>query len=251
MTATCSTCGSPLVPDARFCAQCGTPVPASPAAPPAGPGAFERPRESQWYAEDQTEQASSPGEYDDYYPEDVPSNHGSPWPEPEAQRSRARLITGAVLLGFVIVVGLLYFLLLRPAGSRSEPLVGAKTPTTTVTVAQSAATVSSPPTTTATTAPPAYPTVVLPVGATLCPTLGTDASLHVAAGNAQTSCEFAVAVREAYVPAAAPGAPVSIQAASPRTGKTYAMTCTGSQPVQCTGGNNALVIIFGGTPQLP
>ena len=63
-----------------------------------------------------------------------------------------------------------------------------------------------------------------------------------AIGSDVTSCEFAVNVRDAYVDAGGRGNR-SIRAFSPKTGRTYTMTCRG-EPVTCTGGNNAVVHLY-------
>ncbi|WP_295697006.1 zinc-ribbon domain-containing protein [Lapillicoccus sp.] len=179
---------------------------------------------------------------------------GSPWQEPDGERSRALLIGGAALVGLLVLIGLVYFLLFRPASSPTASLPAAS-------ASASAPRATTPPpvaggATPKATAPPspsqaAYPAVALPAGSTVCPAVATGAYAHVAAGNSSTSCEFAAAVRAAYEPVAAPGGSVTVQATSPRTGKTYSMTCSGNQPVLCTGGNNAQVILYGGTPTTP
>ena len=53
-----------------------------------------------------------------------------------------------------------------------------------------------------------------------------------------TSCEFAQNVANDYN---ASGGSSSFSTYSPVTGQTYQMTCAGSSPVVCTGGNNATV----------
>jgi len=59
----------------------------------------------------------------------------------------------------------------------------------------------------------------------------------VTAGPA-TSCPFAVNVRDKYYSS---GESSVNDVYSPTTGKTYTMTCGGSSPHHCTGGNNASV----------
>jgi hypothetical protein len=56
--------------------------------------------------------------------------------------------------------------------------------------------------------------------------------------NSVTSCPFAESVRDEYYDN---GGASSVSAYSPTTGQAYAMTCTGSGPVTCRGGNNAQV----------
>ena len=58
--------------------------------------------------------------------------------------------------------------------------------------------------------------------------------------NSVTSCPFAQNVRSAY---ASSGGSSSIEVYSPVTDTTYRMSCGGSVPVICTGGNGAAVYI--------
>jgi len=60
--------------------------------------------------------------------------------------------------------------------------------------------------------------------------------------GANTSCPFALNVAQAYQTDWTPGS--AIYAYSPVTGSTYAMSCYGSDPTTCTGGNNALVELY-------
>ena len=177
---------------------------------------------------------------------------GSPWQEPDGAHSRALLIGGAALVGLLVLIGLVYFLLFRPGSSPTAALPSASASAPRATTPPPAAG-STPPKVTAPPSPsqPAYPALTLPAGSTVCPAVATGAYAHVAAGNSSTSCEFAAAVQAAYAPVAAPGGSVVVRATSPRTGRSYAMTCTGDQPVTCTGGNNARVFLFGGTATAP
>jgi hypothetical protein len=56
--------------------------------------------------------------------------------------------------------------------------------------------------------------------------------------NSVTSCPFAESVKDAYYSS---GGSSSVSAYSPTTGQAYAMSCSGSGPVTCRGGNNAQV----------
>jgi hypothetical protein len=62
-----------------------------------------------------------------------------------------------------------------------------------------------------------------------------------------TSCPFAENVKQAYSNAysATYTRPDTVSAASPVTGVTYEMRCTGKSPVACRGGTNALVEFYG------
>ena len=306
MTATCSLCGVPLAPDARFCTQCGTPVtpaaeatPPSPDERPAGP--YERPApngDEEYYPEDFPDHLSADTGRQVMagatYPTEPPAAYGPPaygsagylppgygppddalrgdeptyaaggfagrdeeladsWEEPDGPRSRVLLVGGAVLVGFLVLIGLVYFLLFRPGSSPTAALPSSSPSASAQGASTSPSVTGSTPSAVTTPAPSqsAYPAVTLPAGSTVCPTGATGAYAHVAAGNTSTSCEFATAVRAAYTPVAAPGTSVVVQATSPRTGKSYGMTCSGDQPVVCTGGNNAQVILYGGTPTAP
>lgn len=100
---------------------------------------------------------------------------------------------------------------------------------------------------TTTTPPTTKPPVTFPANATPCPaTTGQVGGFSAsAAGTDVTSCPFAEAVRVAYGGQSVRGQTVNIQAYSPVTGRNYTMTCSGSDLVTCTGGNNAVVHLIG------
>lgn len=62
--------------------------------------------------------------------------------------------------------------------------------------------------------------------------------------GADTSCQFAENVANAYTSASDSGN-VTVTASSPVTGQTYTMQCSGQSPVSCTGGTNAVVVFYG------
>ena len=66
----------------------------------------------------------------------------------------------------------------------------------------------------------------------------------VVAGSPSTSLAFAESVGYAYLAQPLRGYTVVVDAYSPVTGQIYAMTCTGYNPVVCTGGTNAVVLIY-------
>jgi hypothetical protein len=105
-------------------------------------------------------------------------------------------------------------------------------------------------------APPVHVTVVNGGGTTVCPNgvavsagavCATPAAPYYSGSNCDagvsvgpnTSCAFAFNVRAAY-DRQGPG---TVLAYSPVTRRTYAMTCAGSAPVVCTGGNDASVYL--------
>lgn len=86
---------------------------------------------------------------------------------------------------------------------------------------------------------------VLPADATPCAATFSDGEFSSSAiGSSVTSCGFAEAVRRSYLNNPWRNRPVAIQAVSPVTRTTYAMSCTGSRIVRCTGGNNAVVYLY-------
>lgn len=89
-----------------------------------------------------------------------------------------------------------------------------------------------------------FSTASLPAGATPCPeSSASPNSLGAWSGTSRTSCGFALAVRDAYVATAPNGGEATVRAESPITHTTYTMTCTGSQPVTCKGGDDAVVYL--------
>jgi len=79
-----------------------------------------------------------------------------------------------------------------------------------------------------------------------CKRVGTGPFAAVGTGNKTTTCKFAVNVREAYLKAHPDGSSGSVKAYSPKTKKNYKLACSGEQPVRCTGGVAAIVLIYGG-----
>ncbi len=94
--------------------------------------------------------------------------------------------------------------------------------------------------------PGIYPDVRATRGARECGRFDDSPYAAVAIGNSSTTCEFALKVREAYLAGGVNGADVTINAYSPKTHKDYEMRCSGEQPAVCTGGNRALVLVYGG-----
>ncbi|WP_424808123.1 hypothetical protein [Rhodococcus sp. 27YEA15] len=91
----------------------------------------------------------------------------------------------------------------------------------------------------------AAPAAAFPAGASPCtPTAaGTSGFRESATGSANTSCQFAEAVRAAFPVHSADGSS-SISARSPVTGKDYRMTCTTAAGVStCRGGDGAIVYL--------
>jgi hypothetical protein len=96
-----------------------------------------------------------------------------------------------------------------------------------------------------TSASPSYPEMSLT--GKECGRTGDGPYAAAAAANDHTSCPFALNVRDQYVGSGGNGSAVSITAHSPVTNKDYTMQCSGSQPVTCSGGNDAVVYLYGGS----
>ena len=130
-------------------------------------------------------------------------------------------------------------------GSAGQSSVGASpvaSPSAVPTSTPTPATSPTPTPTPSSASPSSTPST--PAGATVCATSDT-AYGRAGTGSSATSCGFATAVRTAYLAAVAqPGGSATVTAASPVTGKSYTMTCTGGSVVRCTGGNDAVVYIW-------
>ena len=161
------------------------------------------------------------------------------------------IVAGVLLL--VVALGLLTLLLVRPAagGSSGGPAAGGQADTSTTAPASDDSSTTSPPPDTPV---PAEPTdtqtsepVVLPDGAVQCPQRLDDPAArlqHSARGNDVTTCPFAENVRKEYLDQDVDGTQIEVRAYSPVTKKTYRMTCRGTTLVRCTGGENALVLVY-------
>lgn len=81
----------------------------------------------------------------------------------------------------------------------------------------------------------------LPAGVSRC--AGPSSGISVGRGTDVTSCDFAIAVRDAYI-AAGPDGAASLEVRSPVTSRSYSMSCSGDSVTRCTGGNNAVVVLY-------
>lgn len=86
-------------------------------------------------------------------------------------------------------------------------------------------------------------TVAVPQGARVCDS-GGDFKAY--AGTPRTSCAFAITVRDAFVGAGpvTDGSSRTVRAHSTVTDTTYTITCSGTDPVTCRGGNNAIIYLL-------
>lgn len=81
----------------------------------------------------------------------------------------------------------------------------------------------------------------VPSGVSEC--AGPSGGVAVGTGTDVTSCGFALAVRDAYVAGGSNG-PATLRVTSPVTNKAYTMSCSGEAVTRCTGGNNAVVVLY-------
>ncbi|WP_432278140.1 protein kinase domain-containing protein [Nocardia carnea] len=171
-----------------------------------------------------------------------------PEPGPQEQRSRTMpILAGAGVFLLVVLIAILGFTFLG-SGGEETPSAADSTGAATTTAAPSAPATSTAPTRTSSTTTTTTRADV-PAGAQPCTTAsGGGAYGSAAAGTAVTSCEFAEAVRQAYLDptvVSAEGEPVSIEATSPVTGQAYTLECVAADGlVTCRGGNNAVVYLY-------
>ncbi|MFI9532826.1 protein kinase [Nocardia fusca] len=179
---------------------------------------------------------------------------------PGDERSRVvPILTGVGVFAVVVVLAVLGIQFL--GGSGGDETTGAAGTTGAVTTSApeqtSAAgsgaepsTTTSARTSTTTSATTTTRQADLPAGAQPCSGAESSGSEYGAAatGTAVTSCEFAEAVRQAYLDptvVSAEGDPVSVEATSPVTGQAYTLECVAADGVvTCRGGNNAIVYLY-------
>ncbi|WP_280489629.1 hypothetical protein [Nocardia carnea] len=167
---------------------------------------------------------------------------------PEGQRSRTMpILAGAGVFLLVVLIAILGFTFLG-SGDEESPSAAESTGAATTAAPRS----SAPATSTAPARTSSSTTTTradLPSGAQPCTAAsGGGAYGSAATGTAVTSCEFAEAVRQAYLDPAvvsAEGEPVSVEATSPVTGQAYTLECVAADGlVTCRGGNNAVVYLY-------
>ena len=152
------------------------------------------------------------------------------------------LLLGGVLLGGLCVGGVVMAL----DQEEDEPVATETTVTETSSPTPSDPTTSSTSSTTSSTSSSSSsssPTRSgeLPAGVRSC--AGPKDGVAVGRGTEVTSCDFAVAVREAYLAESSSGS-VSLEVRSPVTKKDYTMSCSGQVVTRCTGGNDAVVVLY-------
>ncbi|WP_063059576.1 serine/threonine protein kinase [Nocardia sienata] len=179
---------------------------------------------------------------------------------PGDERSKVvPILTGIGVFAVVVIIAVLGIQFLGDSGGREA--TGAAITTGAVTTSAPgraaaadgstgpSATTSSR-TGTTTSATTTAPRADLPAGAQPCSGSAPGGSEYgsAATGTTVTSCEFAEAVRQAYLDPAvvsAEGDPVSVEATSPVTGQAYTLECVAAGGlVTCRGGNNAVVYLY-------
>ena len=176
---------------------------------------------------------------------------GQPQWAPEATRRRTSpaLIVAVVaivlLVAAISVLGTLLWL-----GSGTTSTQGAAATSTHFVTAEeepdSADSASTMPVVEPASPAPAPAVPATPAGAYQCSSLGGGPFARAGAGSSSTSCPFASSVRDSYLASGAGGGAATISAYSPVTGTSYTMYCApaGTNVVQCTGGNNAVVYVY-------
>lgn len=172
-----------------------------------------------------------------------PQAHQPPRREPGRGVSPAGMVgmlVGGVLVGGLCVGGAVMAL----NSGDDEPVATSTTvtststsqPTTSTSTSSSTSSSSSSSTTTV------RRTGKLPDGVTKC--AGPKQGTSVGRGSEVTSCAFAGAVRDAYLAEDPTSGSTKLEVRSPVTKKNYTMTCTGSTVTRCTGGNDAVVVLY-------
>lgn len=176
------------------------------------------------------------------YPPPPPPGGGYPPPPPPAPRPNGWVWAVIGVLATALIAVIVFFLVVYQYGDNSNNQAD-----TTSTATATQTTTEAGRTTTGggrTTTDPGTQTNA--PGAGRCPTVygpSGDYS-HSATGTNVTTCEFAEEVRVEYGRVQPGGGPAVISVFSPVTGRTYTMSCSGVNPVICTGGNNAVVYVY-------
>lgn len=177
---------------------------------------------------------------------------GSPqWaPEPAARRTAPAMVFAIVaIVVLVAIISVLGTVLWFTTGGFSTQSQASPSTSTQFVTAEAEPEQAGSPSTMAVSAEaaPAAPVVpATPSGAYLCSTSGSAPFARAGAGSSATSCPFAGSVRDSYRASGAGGGAATISAYSPVTGTSYTMYCApaGTNVVQCTGGNNAVVYVY-------
>jgi serine/threonine protein kinase len=157
----------------------------------------------------------------------TPPPYGYATPPPQQHRDRSGSPVALIVIGIVAVCGIAAAVL-AASGTFSK----ASPPTLSTVATTPGKTTPQPKAESPKGTPHPHKKPTPPAGSESCP---EASELWV---NQYTTCPFAENVQSAY--AESDGAH-KLSVYSPVTGKTYAMTCTGTTLITCTGGNNAAV----------
>ena len=223
------------------------PTPAAQAVPPPEPTIATGAVPESWWASESGTPAAATG-----------STWGAAAAAPEPQRSRSgvsplaliAMLVGGVLLGALVVGGAV----MATGGDDEPPTAAPETVTTTSDPTPSESSPTSEETDEETDEETSSDdesesssederTGKTPSGVSGC--AGPSGGVAVGRGSDVTSCAFAVAVRDAYVAKDADTKKkVTLRVTSPVTDKAYTMSCTGEGVTRCTGGTNAVVVLY-------
>ncbi len=209
----CPSCGAPHDPSAHFCESCGARLEA---------------------ADQATQPITPPPET--MAPAATPAYAG----QPPAGSGVAPLAIAALVVGVVAIIGIavvaLLFLRQNSTGTAGGTVSATPSPSPTPTVTKTREPRPTPTVTVTRTAIPDlpdWPTYTMP---------GTYKECDVGVfANPQTSCPFAANVASAWYTSGGSNYLPSVY--SPATGRYYDMYCSETLPTECTGGNNASVVI--------
>lgn len=153
------------------------------------------------------------------------------------------MLLGGVLLGGLCVGGTVMALNQDEGESAASQTTVTETSSETPTSTDTPTSSSTSSSTTSSSSTSSSPTRSgeLPAGVRSC--AGPKSGVAVGRGTEVTSCDFAVAVREAYL-AEKPEGDVTLEVRSPVTEESYGMSCSGQAVTRCTGGNDAVVVLY-------
>lgn len=195
--------------------------------------------EDWWTSEPEPASAAAPS----------PTWHAAPVAQPQpAGRAPRRglspfalvaMLLGGVLLGGLCVGGVVMAVNQDDGESVASRTTVTETSSETSTPSSTSSTTSSSSSSSSSTSPTRSGD--RPAGVRACG--GPKSGTSVGRGTEVTSCDFAVAVRDAYL-AEKPTGDVSLEVRSPVTKKSYTMSCSGQEITRCTGGNDAVVVLY-------
>lgn len=128
-----------------------------------------------------------------------------------------------------------------PSDSSSDTSSSTSTPSSSSSTSSSTSSSSSSTSSSSSSSTTAERTGRTPSGVSQC--AGPSGGVAVGTGTDVTSCGFALAVRDAYVAGGSSGS-ANLRVTSPVTNKAYTMSCSGEAVTRCTGGNNAVVVLY-------